>query len=259
MQSWDHAISEEKQKSERELLIQQQRWGGTPLQQVVVRIRRLRIQLLGESVELVLLNVVDDRVRQQIFDALTPSDKEPDLARGNVVEDCLFDHLEVLAITPEQVVAQEKGPDIGPGPLDDHATVLAQNVMELYAACALAKDREAGAKRDTHIGIGPHAWLAHALDQISTSEEHDANLSPAAVGDEDAALRAPVDDLVKVVQDHGRALVLVLERLPGIHHEPRRCLLDGQSVVQLVRMGKTAWAGETINSLAHAHAVRRLC
>lgn len=111
----------------------------------------------------------------------------------------------------------------------------------------------------THVGIGPHTRLAHALDQISTSEEHDANLSPAAVGDEDAALRAPIDDLVKVVQDHGRALVLVLERLPGIYHEPSRSLLDGQSVVQSVRTGKIAWAGETVNSLAHAHAVRRLC
>lgn len=104
---------------------------GVGLHQVMVRVWWLCIEFLGKPIELMLLDVVNDRVGQEILDALTPSHKQSDLAGRNIVEDCLLDHLEILSISPQQIVTEEERPYIGSGSLHDHAPVLAQDVMEL--------------------------------------------------------------------------------------------------------------------------------
>lgn len=109
-----------------------------------VGIRRFGVELLWQSIQFVLFDVVDHRVGQQILYTLTPSNEQTNFAGGDVVEDGLLDDLQVLAVAPKQIVGQQEGPYVCARPFDDHAAVSSEDVMQIY--------------------VRPNARFAHTLD-----------------------------------------------------------------------------------------------
>lgn len=104
---------------------------GVLLQELQIGIRRLCIKLFRQSVEFVLFNVVYDGIRQEVLNALTAADKEANFAGGDVVKDGLFDDFEIFPVSPKKVMGKKERPHICTCPFDDHAAILAQNMIQL--------------------------------------------------------------------------------------------------------------------------------
>lgn len=104
---------------------------GLSLEELHISIRRLCVKLFRQSVELVLFNVVYDGVWQEILNTLTAADKETNFTGGDIVKDGLFDDFEIFSVSPKKVMGKKERPHIRTCPFDDHAAILAQNMIQL--------------------------------------------------------------------------------------------------------------------------------
>jgi hypothetical protein len=96
----------------------------------------------------------------------------------------------------------------------------------------------------THIRFRPNTGLSKALDQVSSSEQHDLVLSPRSIPHLHPTLPIfPIQHFVKVVQYDGGSLVLGLTGFPWVDHEPCRGVFDGEFAHPYTMMsgGKTGF------------------
>ena len=121
----------------------------------------------------------------------------------------------------QQIMRDQERPHIRSSSLDDEATKSPEDDVQLQnqskknirMISPLLADRY----MNTDIRLAPLSWLAKALDQITTRQQHDLVLSAPPITHRQTSA-VLIQHLVKVIEDDGRALVLGLSSFPGIDH-----------------------------------------
>jgi hypothetical protein len=95
------------------------------------------------------------------------------------------------------------------------------------------------------ILLTPDTWGRHGMDQICAREKRNANLLPISISGLNTATDG-IDLMVEVVQDDGSRLIILLCRLPRIHHQPVGGLVHSQlthcdTIGKLISILRSAW------------------
>ena len=83
-------------------------------------------------------------------------DKVPDFRGTNIIVNQLFDYNDILPILVKNIMTQQESPNIRSRPLNDQATILAQNVLQII--------------------VIPNSRFSHWRNQISSGKQH--NFTP---------------------------------------------------------------------------------
>jgi len=186
----------------------------------------LGLALVGDTgrafvfVEMVLFDVVDDRDRDQIADAHLTSQEQSDLCAADIVLDKLLDDIDVVF---PWLKGCEGFVDVGSATFDDEGLRLSgwDNQVVINATYPVL------AQNVIQILLTPHTRGRHGVNQVGTGQESNTNRLASTIASLDT-LSHGVDLIVNMVQHDSGRLVFLLQRLPGVHHQPVRGLVHGE-------------------------------
>ena len=147
-------------------------------------------------IKAMLVDVLNDRSRNEISHAHLALEEQADLGAADVVLDQLLDHVDVFFPVLQ---ARQGVVDVGACTLDDEGPVAAEDVVEILGA--------------------PDVRGGHGLDEVGAGEKSDADgLAGSGLGF-DAASNG-VDLVLDVVEHFGGGGVFFSDGFPGVYHEP---------------------------------------
>lgn len=168
-----------------------------------------------------LFDVLNNRDRDQVADAHFTAQEQSDFGAADVVLDELLDDMDVVF---PWLQGCEGFVDIGPTAFNYKGLVqLAWNVVSTI----LSKMYPVFAQNVIQVLLTPHTRSRHGMNQIRASQQRHTHWLTSAIGGLDP-LAHGINLVIEMVQHDGSWLVLLLERFPGVRHQPVRGLIDGQ-------------------------------